>query len=103
MEANANKDDCECPEGSYWAGWGRIVCHNDTFIKDEDEEDEVILEADAVVDATGTYGQRNWLGAGGMPALGERGCCLLGSKRGASADDDNNSDTSGPLIEDVIP
>lgn len=34
--------------------------------------DESYLEADAVVDATGTYGQPNWLGAGGMPALGER-------------------------------
>lgn len=30
--------------------------------------------AHAVLDATGTYGQPNWLGAGGLPALGETAC-----------------------------
>ncbi|KAK3248861.1 hypothetical protein CYMTET_41690 [Cymbomonas tetramitiformis] len=30
------------------------------------------LVADVVVDATGTYGNGNWLGAGGIPALGEQ-------------------------------
>jgi len=33
---------------------------------------ESLQRADALVDATGTYGQRVWLGPGGMPALGER-------------------------------
>lgn len=28
--------------------------------------------ADAVIDATGSYGNPNWMGAGGAPALGER-------------------------------
>ena len=27
--------------------------------------------ADVVIDATGTYGNHNWLGPGGLPALGE--------------------------------
>jgi hypothetical protein len=30
-----------------------------------------IATADVVVDATGTYGQHNWLGPGGIPAIGE--------------------------------
>jgi hypothetical protein len=32
---------------------------------------ERIAIADVVIDATGTYGQHNWLGRGGVPALGE--------------------------------
>ncbi len=35
-------------------------------------EGESISLADAVIDASGTYGQPQWLGAGGVPALGER-------------------------------
>ena len=35
-------------------------------------ETEEILISDAVVDASGTYGNGNWLGLGGIPALGER-------------------------------
>uniref|UniRef100_A0A7S2GGT9 L-ornithine N(5)-oxygenase n=1 Tax=Octactis speculum TaxID=3111310 RepID=A0A7S2GGT9_9STRA len=34
--------------------------------------EEEIMECDAVVDASGTYGNGNWLGEGGVPALGER-------------------------------
>ncbi len=30
-----------------------------------------VATADAVIDATGTYGTHNWLGAGGLPAIGE--------------------------------
>jgi thioredoxin reductase len=33
---------------------------------------ERVFEADAVVDASGVYGQPNALGAGGLPAVGER-------------------------------
>jgi thioredoxin reductase len=33
---------------------------------------EEVLEADAVIDASGTYGKPMWLGSGGMPAAGER-------------------------------
>jgi hypothetical protein len=32
---------------------------------------ERIVTADAVIDATGTFGRHNWLGAGGIPAIGE--------------------------------
>jgi thioredoxin reductase len=32
---------------------------------------EKVAAADVVIDATGTYGQHNWLGPGGLPALGE--------------------------------
>jgi thioredoxin reductase len=32
---------------------------------------EKVVAADVVIDATGTYGQHNWLGRGGLPALGE--------------------------------
>lgn len=35
------------------------------------EKEEMII-SDAVVDASGTYGNGNWLGHGGIPALGER-------------------------------
>jgi thioredoxin reductase len=31
-----------------------------------------VATADAVIDASGTYGQPNWLGDGGIPAVGER-------------------------------
>lgn len=34
--------------------------------------DECELEADVVLDCTGTYGCHNWLGRGGAPARGER-------------------------------
>lgn len=30
-----------------------------------------VATADAVIDATGTYGRHNWLGHGGIPAIGE--------------------------------
>jgi len=30
-----------------------------------------VAAADVVIDATGTFGRHNWLGAGGLPALGE--------------------------------
>lgn len=33
---------------------------------------EEIIEADYVFDCSGTFGNHNWLGAGGMPAIGER-------------------------------
>lgn len=33
--------------------------------------EERLEEADAVIDATGTFGNPNWLGHGGIPALGE--------------------------------
>lgn len=33
---------------------------------------ERTAEADIVLDATGTFGQHNWLGKGGIPAIGER-------------------------------
>jgi glycine/D-amino acid oxidase-like deaminating enzyme len=33
---------------------------------------ERVATADAVIDATGVYGLHNWLGSGGVPALGER-------------------------------
>jgi len=33
---------------------------------------EQIEEADVVLDCTGTYGQHRWVGAGGIPAVGER-------------------------------
>ncbi|MFQ5412849.1 MAG: FAD-dependent oxidoreductase [Phycisphaerae bacterium] len=33
---------------------------------------EYTADADVVIDASGTYGQHNWLGSGGIPAVGER-------------------------------
>jgi thioredoxin reductase len=37
----------------------------------ENKNREVIVEADVVLDCTGTYGQHRWLGDGGIPAIGE--------------------------------
>eukprot|EP00935_MAST-01C_sp_MAST-1C-sp1_P002783 g2783.t1 len=37
-----------------------------------DDEDEEYMVADAVVDASGSYGNGNFSGSGGIPALGER-------------------------------
>lgn len=38
----------------------------------EGPQGEEIFEAEAVIDASGTYGQPAWIGAGGVPAMGER-------------------------------
>ena len=52
---------------------------------------ESTLEADVVLDCSGTYGNHNWLGAGGLPAPGERAaadridyelCDVTGASRG---------------------
>ena len=37
-----------------------------------ESEKESLIAADVVLDCSGTYGQHNWLGAGGVPCLGER-------------------------------
>jgi thioredoxin reductase len=37
------------------------------------DDGERLWTADAVLDATGTYGNHNWLGPGGIPAVGEAG------------------------------
>lgn len=36
-----------------------------------DKQQERIEEADVILDCTGTFGKHRWLGAGGIPALGE--------------------------------
>ncbi len=41
------------------------------LLRDETGQ-EKNASADVVIDATGTYGNHGWLGAGGIPALGER-------------------------------
>lgn len=41
------------------------------LIRKADGQEE-IREADVVIDTTGTYGNPNWAGQGGVPALGER-------------------------------
>jgi len=43
-----------------------------TLVQVGKEKEEKILISDAVVDASGSYGNGNWLGLGGLPALGER-------------------------------
>ena len=47
------------------------------IVTEDIEGRERILEADFVFDASGVYGQPNWAGSAGMPALGER---RLGSR-----------------------
>ncbi|MCO6456303.1 MAG: NAD(P)/FAD-dependent oxidoreductase [Pirellulaceae bacterium] len=42
------------------------------ILTEDDAGREFTAEADIVIDATGVRGQPNWLGPGGMPALGER-------------------------------
>ena len=37
------------------------------------EDGEKIYNADVVIDASGTFGNHNWLGVGGVPAVGEIG------------------------------
>ncbi|HXT61305.1 MAG TPA: hypothetical protein VN699_21870 [Pirellulales bacterium] len=55
---------------------------------------ERLAAADVVIDATGTYGNRNWAGASGIPAAGERAAAeqieyglpdVLGADRGKYA------------------
>jgi len=47
----------------------KVASFRTLVVKGDTEE---ILISDAVVDASGTYGNGNWLGLGGIPALGER-------------------------------
>lgn len=42
------------------------------ILTEDAEGQEKIWESDLVFDASGVYGQPNWAGAAGMPALGER-------------------------------
>ena len=49
-----------------------VASYRESTEEEEEEEEEEVLVADAVVDATGTFGARNWLGRGGLPARGER-------------------------------
>jgi thioredoxin reductase len=60
----------------------------------ENKNREKIVEADVVLDCTGTYGQHRWLGDGGMPAVGETGAephiaysleDILGERKGTYA------------------
>jgi hypothetical protein len=39
---------------------------------DAGEERERVVEADIVIDASGVYSHHNWMGSGGLPAVGER-------------------------------
>ncbi len=45
------------------------------LLRESDGREKVAVEriatAEVVIDATGTYGQHNWLGQGGLPAIGE--------------------------------
>jgi len=42
------------------------------ILTEDDKGQEKTFEADLVFDASGVYGQPNWAGSSGMPALGER-------------------------------
>jgi thioredoxin reductase len=43
-----------------------------TLLIESATNDEELLEADFVLDCSGTFGNHNWLGEGGIPAIGER-------------------------------
>ena len=49
-----------------------LVRRQATSSRDGDEQEEYLEGFKNVVDATGTYGQPNWMGKGGTPAIGER-------------------------------
>ncbi len=60
----------------------------------ENKNREKVVEADVVLDCTGTYGQHRWLGDGGVPAVGEMGAephiaygleDILGERKGTYA------------------
>ena len=46
--------------------------HPFRLLVENDAGSETVVEADIVLDCTGTYGNHNWLGNGNVPALGER-------------------------------
>jgi len=48
-----------------------ILVRNNDYDKD-DEEEELLEGFDAVIDASGSYGNHNYMGRGGIPAVGER-------------------------------
>ncbi len=48
----------------------RRICRVQTVVEDH-HIDERIESADVVLDCSGTYPHHNWLGAGGMPCIGE--------------------------------
>jgi len=46
-----------------------------TLLTESATTGEELIEADFVLDCSGTFGNHNWLGDGGVPALGERQLC----------------------------
>jgi len=47
------------------------------ILTEDAEGREQIYHSDIVIDTTGVYGNPNWLGSGGIPAIGERACRKL--------------------------
>ena len=47
------------------------------LVIDRDSNAERVLESDFVFDCSGVYGNHGWLGAGGIPAIGERATSLI--------------------------
>ena len=43
-----------------------------TLLTESQQNGEQVIEADFVIDCSGTFGNHNWLGDGGVPAVGER-------------------------------
>ena len=42
------------------------------ILVDSNNQDELIEDITEIIDATGTYGNNNWIGRGGLPALNEK-------------------------------
>jgi hypothetical protein len=42
------------------------------ILVDSNDQDELIEDINIIVDASGTYGNNNWIGRGGLPALNEK-------------------------------
>ncbi|CAM9610670.1 unnamed protein product [Phaeothamnion confervicola] len=63
-------------------------------------EDRFLEPFDAVVDCTGTYGNGNWLGPGGLPAVGERSFSAAAALGGLAEDDRLIRTVPDPLNRD---
>jgi thioredoxin reductase len=67
--------------GRHWLRKGEAIDGEDRndalFVLhlDRGDEPEAIGLANVVIDATGTFARPNWLGMGGIPAIGERAAC----------------------------
>lgn len=72
MESNERKEEEEEPAADATIEHVKDGVEDHSVDSEGEQEEEEVLEGEALIDCTGNFGQRKWLGPGGRPAVGER-------------------------------